>query len=290
MKRMSGGFLKPSAETQRKLKAKRDADEAEAKRVKKVKAAERKAVRDNEKARIAEIKKNIESGHVEKTPVVKSAIDEGIDSYLSKPPYYGRSAFESKDALKLVCDDLKFNKEKKMWGTRTIGKIQVLMATGKWFPAIPEHWGGKFVIALEAKCRSESAKAEAISAVKRNPVVEEKGPVTLNDRQRKEKLLERARNESLAPTAQETERCEELGLTPDIIAASGRFTELHITSGLSLEARLIRHIDTEGERVRQDYELQHEIFFNLPKREQLVAERVAEIIDEFRARALEMAR
>lgn len=99
------GFLRPSAETQRDLKAKRDARELETKRKKKVQAAERKAKRDQEKARVAEIeaellgtgsntKKASQPIAMTQEDLEAQSRDVFIAEYLDSPPFFGSGAYE----------------------------------------------------------------------------------------------------------------------------------------------------------------------------------------------------
>lgn len=309
---MNDGFLAPSEETKRKLKAEREAKELQTKRVKKAQAAERKAKRDKDKARIEEIesaiKANKEDAKTTKRPATNFATqqrDAEIKAYLDNPPYYGRSAFEHKDLVKKLCanpldgnSERKWDTAKKLWGTTSLANLERLLNSRKWFPiTIQEEWEEAFETAVADRIEAESQRAEAVSTVERENSIEtieeaaqaNGGSAQLNARQKEEQLRQRERDELTMPaTPADIAKCAELGITQSIIDTSSTFADLGPRCGLSNEARLLRWYDIQGYHVMCNFEDDPATYFDKKKLQPHIDKRIRELNVELEARAQEV--
>ena len=85
-----------------------------------------------------------------------------IESYLDRPPYYGRSHARDNAVVKPLCGPTaKFDRERKMWSTRCEDALRALVASNKWRPVgiEMEDYAALMRAAVERRAKAEARGA-----------------------------------------------------------------------------------------------------------------------------------
>ena len=218
--------------------------------------------------------------------------NEIIQTYLRRPPYYGRSAYKHVADVKVLCGPTcTWDPVQKLWGTKCTEALQDLVASNKWHPVgIEYEWKGQFLNAAQqhredlkarwaaqqeaAKAEAEAAEAAAAAAKRRTPaswilgsstpkkpkVAFAPPPVPSRDRPPK-KAKATMSSHGVEPTEAEVNECARLGFTDEAIAFSDTLNELGPRGTLSNEGRVLRWCTVltsdaryeVGQRNKEDY-------------------------------------
>lgn len=184
-------------------------------------------------------------------------MEDAILRFFAGGVYWGESHFRDKDEVKLHCGTARqrrYDRERKLWGTTSLGAVQSLLETGLWWPTGIEHfWKVAFTNHLanliEERAAEVSGKAERASAAKRARSTTE---VVSKEEQRKLQLL----REVLPCSPEEVAALAKLGVSPRTVEVSielitlsdGR--SLGPQTGISASARVLRlfHFETNAAR------------------------------------------
>ena len=198
--------------------------------------------------------------------------DEIIQTYLRRPPYYGRSAYKHVADVKKLCGpSCTWDPVQKLWGTKCTEALQDLVASNKWHPVgIEYEWKGQFLNAAQrhredlkarwaaqqeaAKAEAEAAEAAAAAAKRRTPaswilgsstpkkpkVSSAPTPTPASSRARAPKRPETKKRFGVEPTEAEVDECARLGFTDEAIAFSDTLNGLGPRGTLSNEGRILR--------------------------------------------------
>lgn len=308
-----GGFLRPSKEEQQTLKAKREEVARVAKADAKVKAAKRKRERDEAKARVAVIEEEIKSGRAARISCEHCCIDaiaeDKVRTYLDNPPFYGRSKIEDKDRVKQLCGEAherRWDKERKLWGTKVVGHVERLVNSGKWMPfGMNDEWIPYLLVKANQRTEDASAHAEAVANVKHETSAEaiaaasatngETGHLNIEQRAAASQAASQQREVDemmLAATEAEVAACARFGFAEATVYQSRFWPELGPRAGLSDEGRLLRWMSIEESNVRCDYEQPpwvHEYYFDESKMRPIVDAKLVTVVAAMNVRAGELA-
>lgn len=299
-------FLRPSAEEQLAIRAKKEDAERRKKADAKVKAAERKRKRAEDAERIKAIRENIVRDRPPPPPpeeerqnqVVEDRVKRRVAAYLASPPYYGRSEICDKDRVKELCGEGQrlWDKERKLWGTRFAGNLEPLVNSRKWMPfGIEDSWLPYFVAAVRERVAEESAHAEAVAKVKwenSNREIKQKqeaegGTAHLNVEQRAVETKKREADDMMVDaTPEEVAECARLGFTDIAILSSRHWTELGPRAGMSDESRLLRWIQIARSERRCDFERVPEVLWDPSRLEPKLDWAAAHVVMQLNARAV----
>lgn len=175
-----------------------------------------------------------------------------IANYLRSPPFFGKSDFDDRNLVKQLCGPTcSFDSARKLWGTKSIHDLLLLVASRRWRPfGIEVPWYSR--LCDDAREYQTSREQEWINAhkkpapvscfstkaiAKRKAVVRgTKVPVPVPV------LVQRAKptRGGLAPTPSETSECDMLGFTQDAISYAILCDQFGPRSSLSPEGRLLR--------------------------------------------------
>jgi hypothetical protein len=178
-----------------------------------------------------------------------------VESYLSKKPYNGKVPnFEDKDAVKEMCRStgetgwkaVRWDGDKKLWGTMEISCVPKLLASGKWEPVgIQRHWYAYLSQTAKAKsffAEVKQEKQESKSAAITEQIEKERA-AALEERKRKEAAQEEQRKlkAMVAATDEELAKEQELGFEDGVAKYALRLeTTFGPTAGMSSVGRVLR--------------------------------------------------
>lgn len=222
--------------------------------------------------------------------------NEIIQSYLRRPPYYGRSAYKHAVDVKQLCGPTcTWDPVQKLWGTKCTEALQDLVASNKWHPVgIEYEWKGQFLNAAQrhredlqarwvaqqeaAKAEAEAADAAAAAAKRRTPAAWILGSSTPKkpkaaptpaaaptpSRARAApKTPETKQRFGVEPTEAEVNECARLGFTDEAIVFSDTLNELGPRGTLSNEGRVLRWCTVLTSDARHEvWERQKEDYFD----------------------------
>ena len=227
--------------------------------------------------------------------------DNIIQSYLRRPPYYGRSVYKHVADVKQLCGpSCTWDPVQKLWGTKCTEALQDLVASNKWRPVGIEHeWKGQFLnaaqryreelhaqwVAKEESAKAEAAAAEAAAAAlkRRTPAAWVLGsstpkrpkaptpkaptptpaPTPAPSHAGPPKPAEAKKRLGVQPTEAEVNECARLGFTGEAIAFSNILNELGPRGTLSDEGRVLRWCTALTSDARYEvWERNKEDYFN----------------------------
>ena len=201
--------------------------------------------------------------------------DAEIERYLAQPPYLGRSHVRDNATVKRLCGPTaKFDPERKMWSTRCLDGLRMLVASKKWKPlgVREEVYAPLLRAALAAREKAEEewkaeeerkAKVQAAKvAVEAMRVQRERETAEREAKKRKAKERQEAEQEAkrqkrlaaeakaaanqkpkrdgIEPTDAEVAECARLGFTEQAIAFSRTLNKMGPRGSLSDEGRVLR--------------------------------------------------
>lgn len=201
--------------------------------------------------------------------------DAEIERYLAQPPYVGRSHVRDNVTVKRLCGPTaKFDGERKMWSTRCLDGLRLLVASKKWKPvgvreevyapllraavAAREKAEEEWKAEEERKAKVQAAKVamEAMKAQREREVAEREAKKRRakeraeaeQEAKRQKRLAAEAKEaakrkpkrDGLEPTDAEVAECTRLGFTDKAIAFSQTLNDLGPRGSLSDEGRVLR--------------------------------------------------
>ena len=184
--------------------------------------------------------------------------DAIIKTFLARPPYYGKSAFADKEAVKQLCGSTCcYDQVRKLWGTKCDEALRNLISSRKWQPyGIEYEWNAR--LARAAQEHREQAEAgwiaqQAAAAAARETAtatlsdgVAGKSPATWLTAKSAPTSTLRAKattgrvGAGVPPSLQEVRECARLGFGADAIALADSLNELGPRGTLSNEGRILR--------------------------------------------------